>query len=236
MIGDYDLSLKERLRKWRRTEAEKLSRMTFRKKIEYIFAYYKWAFVGILVLALFGWYVGDAVSTAQKEVVLEGFFTNDDYNVFPADTVKKEYAAGLALKKNQTLILDDTLYISLEGDATEYTAASKGKVIAYMAARELDFVVTTRSVLDYYMDGGSVPMLDLNAVLPEDLLTKLSDCLIAGTDSDGSPAYVALDLSGCRYVQASAYKDELPEPYVLFLPYGAPHTEQVVDFLRFLYS
>ncbi len=231
-----DLTLRQRLDRWRKTEAEKLRTMRFGKKLEYIFGYYKWWMFGLLVLILFGWYTADVIRTAQQEVVLEGFITNDDYNVFPAGQVRDEYSATLALTKDQTLIIDDTLYISLEGDATEYTAASKGKLIACMATQELDFVITTQAVLDYYLDTEAVPMLDLKAHLPKDLMEQLEEALIIGTNTNGNEAFLALDLSNCRYVQASPWRDELPQPYVLFMPQTAPHPEQVYDFLRFLYS
>lgn len=64
-------------------------------------------------------------------------------------------------------MFDDALYIDLGGEASEYTAASNGKLTAYMMMHELDFVVTSDEVLEYYKD--TFPMEDLEALLPADL-------------------------------------------------------------------
>ena len=145
MIGGYGLTFRQKVKLWRDTESAKLRTMTFGGKIGYIFTYYwKWMLLTLVVLMFCG-YVGDAIVQAHKETVLEGFFTNDDYNLFPAGELEREFAAVLALGKGQRVIFDDSLYIGLDGIAREYSAASNGKIIAYMATQELDFVVTTET-------------------------------------------------------------------------------------------
>ena len=171
MIGGYGLTFRQKVKLWRDTESAKLRTMTFGGKIGYIFTYYwKWMLLTLVVLMFCG-YVGDAIVQAHKETVLEGFFTNDDYNLFPAGELEREFAAVLALGKGQRVIFDDSLYIGLDGIAREYSAASNGKIIAYMATQELDFVVTTETVYSYYAE--DVPMADLEAILSPTLFAAL---------------------------------------------------------------
>ena len=89
-----------------------------------------------------GFYIGDAVIQSHKEILLQGFFTNDEYNLFPAERIEQDYAATQTLTRQQRVVFDDALYIDLGGEASEYTAASNGKLTAYMMMHELDFVVT----------------------------------------------------------------------------------------------
>ena len=95
-------------------------------------------------------------------------------------------------------MFDDALYIDLGGEASEYTAASNGKLTAYMMMHELDFVVTSDEVLEYYKD--TFPMEDLEALLPADLREALADQLFFNTDADGKTTAIALDMTQSRFV------------------------------------
>ena len=236
MIGGYGLTFRQKVKKWRDTESAKLRTMKFGEKIGYIFTYYwKWMLL-FLIVVMFCGYVGDAVVQAHKEIVLEGFFTNDDYNLFPAGDLEKDFAATLDLSKKQAVVFDDTLYISQDGGATEYSAASNGKIIAYMATQELDFVVTTEAVYDFYRE--DVPMADLGKLLTPELYARLEAYLIEGTDPDGNACYTGLDMSQSRYVAGTdAVGDaSITGRYVLFVPYSAPHTEMLNEYIAYCFS
>lgn len=236
MIGGYGLTFRQKVKKWHDTESEKLRTMKFGEKIGYIFTYYwKWMLL-LLIVVMFCGYVGDAVVQAQKEIVLEGFFTNDDYNLFPAGDLEKDFTATLDLSKKQAVVFDDTLYISQDGGATEYSAASNGKIIAYMATQELDFVVTTEAVYDFYRE--DVPMADLGKLLTPELYARLEAYLIEGTDPDGNPCYTGLDMTQSRYVAGTgADQDErITERFILFIPYSAPHTEMLNEYIAYCFS
>ena len=144
------MSIKQHFARWKETEAAKLRPMTPKQRAGYILHYYRFWFIGLALLLLVGFYVGDAVIQSHKEILLQGFFTNDEYNLFPAERIEKDYAATQTLTRQQRVVFDDALYIDLGGEASEYTAASNGKLTAYMMMHELDFVVTSDEVLEYY--------------------------------------------------------------------------------------
>ncbi len=230
------LRLPPKIRNWYNTEAEKLRGMSFKKKLEYIFGYYWGWMLLFLIFLMFCGYVGDVIVQSRKEIVLEGFFTNDDYNLFPANQIKKDYSSTLSLAKNQTLLFDDTLYVSMDGTATEYTAASNGKIIAYMATQELDFVVTTEAVYEHYV--GNVPMAGLDTALTPKLAEQLQDRFIPGVDPDGNASFTGLDMTQSRFIAGvGADEDEnISERYILFIPYSAPHMDMVNDFISWSFS
>ena len=234
MIGGYGLTFRQKVKLWRDTESAKLRTMTFGGKIGYIFTYYwKWMLL-FLVAVMFCGYVGDAIVQAHKETVLEGFFTNDDYNLFPAGELEREFAAVLELGKGQRVIFDDSLYIGLDGIAREYSAASNGKIIAYMATQELDFVVTTETVYSYYAE--DVPMADLETVLSPELFAALEDYLVEGTDPDGKACFTGVDMSQSRYVAGRDKADAGAERYIMFVPYNAPHIEMLNTYLGYCFA
>ena len=234
MIGGYGLTFRQKVKLWRDTESAKLRTMTFGGKIGYIFTYYwKWMLRTLVVLMFCG-YVGDAIVQAHKETVLEGFFTNDDYNLFPAGELEREFAAVLELGKGQRVIFDDSLYIGLDGIAREYSAASNGKIIAYMATQELDFVVTTETVYSYYAE--DVPMADLETVLSPELFAALEDYLVEGTDPDGKACFTGVDMTQSRYVAGRDKADAGAERYIMFVPYNAPHIEMLNTYLGYCFA
>lgn len=234
MIGGYGLTFRQKVKLWRDTESAKLRTMTFGGKIGYIFTYYwKWMLL-FLVAVMFCGYVGDAIVQAHKETVLEGFFTNDEYDLFPAGDLEREFAAVLELGKGQRVIFDDSLYIGLDGIAREYSAASNGKIIAYMATQELDFVVTTETVYSYYAE--DVPMADLETVLSPTLFAALEEYLILGADPDGKACFTGVDMSQSRYVAGRDKADAGAERYIMFVPYNAPHIEMLNTYLGYCFA
>ena len=230
------MSIKQQFAHWKETEAAKLRPMNAKQRAGYILHYYRFWFIGLALLLLVGLYVGDAVVQSHKEILLQGFFTNDEYNLFPAEQIEKDYAATQTLTRQQRIVFDDALYIDLGGEASEYTAASNGKLTAYMMMHELDFVVTSDEVLEYYKD--TFPMQDLTALLPEDLLSALSDKLYYHTDAEGKTAAIALDMTQSRFVAGTGADADpnVQHTYYFFVPAEAPHPEQIVQFLRYSFG
>lgn len=218
-----------RIRSWFREESEKLRPMTWKKKIGYIATYYTGWFVLFLIICLFVSFIGDALIQSQKEIVLQGYFTNDDYNYFPGSKMEQDYEKTLDLKKGQRIVFDDSLYFDLEGTANAYTAASNGKVIATMAVNQLDFMVTTLPVLEHFR--GELPMKDLEKFLPQDILAVVREALVPGLDENGEEVMVAINMAGSRYLKnISAQMD-----FYLFVPYHIPNEDALISFLRYCF-
>lgn len=220
-----------------KTELEKMSAMTLREKVSYFFTYYKHLIVIFVVLCFAVFLIGDWIAESRKEVVLEGFFTNDEWDLFNASKLADDYHSAFPLEGRQGVRFDDTLYISMDGTVTEFSSASASKIVVYLRNKQLDFIITVEPVYDYYT--GSVYMWDLRELLPEDLLTKVEDYLIYSLSADGTEegAY-GLDLTDCRYV-AGVGADKEPlvdDTYVMFVPESAPHPEALIEYIRFLFD
>ncbi len=223
------MNMISRIRSWFRREQEKLRPMTLKQKVSYLTTYYTRWFVLFLIICLFIGFIGDALIQSRKEIVLQGYFTNDDNNYFPGSKMEKEYAAVLDLKRGQRIVFDDSLYFDLEGTADEYTAASNGKVIATMAVNQLDFMVTTRPVLEHFR--GELPMKDLEAFLPQDILNVVREDLVPGLNEKGEEAMVAINMARSRYLKNIPAEVD----FYLFIPYNIPNESALIDFLRYCF-
>ena len=96
--------------------------------------------------------------------------------------------------------------------------------------------VTSDEVLEYYKD--TFPMEDLEALLPADLREALADQLSFNTDADGKTTAIALDMTQSRFVAGTGADADpnVQHTYYFFVPAGAPHPEQIVQFLRYSFG
>lgn len=223
------MNIIERIKNWFRKERDKLRDLTRKQKIEYFTTYYTTWLVGFLIICMFAGFIGDALIQSRKEIVLQGFITNDDHNYFPGSQMEKEYASVLGLSYGERVVFDDSLYFDLEGSADEYTAASNGKVIATMAVNKLDFMVTTLPVMEHFK--GELPMKDLEEFLPDDILDVVGDKLVLGLDENGEEAFVGINMAGSRYLRNVSAETS----FYLFVPYNIPNEARLLEFLRFCF-
>ena len=175
-----------------------LKPLSFSQKLRFILDYYRgYAFI-LFCLVLAGFYLWDVWMQTRRETVLEGFFTNDEANLFPADQISKEFSRVLNLSPGQQVVFDDSLYVQ-KGSSIDYHTASQSKIVAYVSARELDLLVTTRELTDYYSQ--SLPLCDLEKFLPPNLAGRLKDHLYYLPDSNGVTKAYAVSLEGSRFAK-----------------------------------
>ena len=99
------MSIKQHFARWKETEAAKLRPMTAKQRAGYILHYYRFWFIGLALLLLVGFYIGDAVIQSHKEILLQGFFTNDEYNLFPAERIEKDYASSASCLTTPSILI-----------------------------------------------------------------------------------------------------------------------------------
>ena len=148
-------------------DRETMKSLSPSQRLRFIFDYYRGRIFLLLCLCLAGFYVWDAACQASRQTVLEGFFTNDDAGLFPAQDIARDFSEILELNSRQQVIFDDSLYV-VPGSSADYHTASQSKIVAYVAARELDFLVTTPELTEYY--AASLPVYDLKDLMPRSSL------------------------------------------------------------------
>ena len=210
---------------------QKLKTLPPKQKFFYIIDYYKGYFLIFLCLCLLGYYIGSAAIEIRNDTVLEGFFSNDDENLFPAKEIARDFSVHLGLGPRQQVIFDDSLYVIPESSA-EYNAGSQGKIIAYIAARELDFLITTKDLAEMYAP--NCPVQDLEELLPDDLRERLQDQFLYGTDGSGQWKACGVSMTGSRFTKDSEMQKEAPH-YLMVFSY-TQHQEALIRFLRYAFE
>lgn len=203
-----------------------LRTLSFRQKLIFIKDYYKGAAFAFLCFALLAFYIRDAWVTAHRETVLEGFFTNDDKNLFPAKSIAGDFSSHLSLNKDQQVIFDDSLYVII-GSKDTYQTTSQSKILAGVSAKELDFLVTTEELTPYYSE--HFPIYDLEELLPTDLKEYLKEDLYYGKDNSGDVKACAVNMAHSRFAQGS------DSHYLMAFSY-TKHTDALIKFLEYAFE
>lgn len=204
-----------------KTEKEKLQIMSFTKKAEYLFTYYKWVAFLLLLIILLLIYFGDLAYRSTKTFVLQGFIANDEEHLFDEKAITAAFTEYLNLGPKEVVVFDDSLYVQL-GKADHYIEASMAKIYAYMAAKELDFLIAPEFVVDHYLS--ALLMRDFTEVFP-DQAEQLKPYLKESFSSDGVKGFYKLDLGFTRFA------GEIP--LFMIIPEKSPHPEMVGEFLKF---
>lgn len=229
------MNLRNSKNKWR-LEREKLKSMTFRKKLSYIFDYYRWQIfltVCAVVLVLF---LCDVFYQGTKENVILGFATNDDWRLFDTDTVTSQFADYLGIDASkERIVFDASLYVDLDS-SVDYVVGSQGQIAATTANQSLDFLITTPDLAEHY--ASLLPLKDLEDFLPEDMKEDLGDALTTFTNADGSAQVCAIDLSESRFMKR-AWNNPVYEgltPFYLIVTDFSPHPDAVLSFIRYAFN
>lgn len=203
-----------------------LRTLSFRQKLIFIKDYYKGTAFAIFCFALLAFYIKDAWVTAHRETVLEGFFTNDDENLFHAKDISNDFSAYLNLTKDQQVVFDDSLYVII-GSKDTYQTTSQSKILAGVSAKELDFLVTTQELMPYYSE--HFPVYDLEDLLTDDLKDLLKDDLYYGKDNSGTLKACAVNMAHSRFAQGS------DSHYLMAFSY-TKHSDALVQFLEYAFE
>jgi hypothetical protein len=182
-------------------------------------------FLMSLVFLLLVYLVGDFLVNSSKEIIIQGFFTNDDYNFFPASELKKDYGSYLKIDDDKRINFEDGLYLEL-GSSKDYTTASSSKIMAYAASHELDFLVLPKDLMLHYITGFALENLE------EYTDSSLESELFYGEDGNQEYKAVAINMKTSKFVN----DDERGSEYYLIIPASSKRKAAVKTFLEYAFS
>lgn len=219
------------VRNWKK-DRETLKTLSPRQKLRFIFDYYRGLFFLAFAFFLLLFYIGDMIWQSHQVIDLQGFFVNDRQNLFPAKELILDFSSYYGTPHGHRIAFEDSLYVDLDS-GSEYHAASQGKIVAYTAARELDFLVAPKELAFYYAE--SFPLYDLELLLADEpqLLTKVQNHLISTTDGTGTKKACCLELDTSRFLQNPAYDGS--DSYCLLVLSHTSHAQAMISFLRYAY-
>lgn len=218
---DYEKSLKETIKE----ELKKMSSMSWRQRIGYVWDYYKFLMVAAVILIMVVSIVVTVFRNLQINHILNVYMINcSAYDAEP-DMIRsefEEYIGGIG--KNDQIVLDTTVSIDPE-NATEYSMAGQMKITALLAAGSVDLMFLDEKAYAFFQGAGTFQ--ELSAVIGEEKLSAWEDHLVGGAqgwyaiDIQDSPVLGRYDLYGGAKV------------YAVLIP-GTEHLELCEDFIDYL--
>ncbi len=225
------MTVTDRLIRDIKKDRETLKTLTFRQKIRFILDYYKGQMFALFICLLFLFYIGDLLYQSSQIIDLQGFFINDRQNLFPAEELIEDFSAYQETPSGHRICFEDSLYVTL-GSSNEYNAASQEKIVAYVAAKQLDFLIAPEELAKYYAD--SFLLYDLDQLLPAPLKEQLQEDFYYAKDGTGQEKACGLNLRRSRFLENPVY-DGAEDYYLLVLSY-TPRTNAVVSFIEYAYK
>jgi hypothetical protein len=216
---------REAVKKTFKGEKKKLSQMTFPEKIKYIWSYYKAPIIIICVAALLVGYMSYVVCT-RKTTMLMGVVVND--SMVQTKDVSETLADVLGLTARQQVELVDGIQLNSITTGTNYSHNMTGsaQILAYVAARELDFALCDADGLSF-MENNELCM-DVSAYVPEDYADAFAGRLVI---QEGAQTPVAIDLTGTAFAEELGLHQE--ETYLVVTALSG-HDEQLAGFMQYL--
>ncbi len=228
-------------------ETVKLKDMTFKKKVEYIWEYYKIPIIGVIAAIVFICVFIRDYRVNKRPMYLDAVIINSDIAYNESEPLKNDYIKYAGVDTDTYNLSIDTGFLISESSMDQMSVANMQKIMALFAAGSVDVLLGPDSIMDSY--GAQSAYMDINSVLPDDLKKQLSDAgyelyytTVYEEDENGElkpgetyPAGIYLDDSG--YLNGlgafASQKADGKRPVFAFAS-CAVNTDNAIKFLRML--
>ncbi len=215
------------------TEKQKLGDMTITEKFQYFKDYYfKKIFMVCLLSGIAIWFLYTVLSP-KTETVLYAAIINDALDNEKTDVLTKELEQYYKINpEKQEIVLDYNFYIDEENGGTE-TTASVQKLGTYVAAEQIDVIITDEKTFQGYAYNGY--FVDLADQLPTDLYSNLSDSFFM---SETDEKKTEKNAYGVYLTDCEKYKNlgSMIEKPVIGIVANSKYRENGADFIKYLYD
>lgn len=205
-----------RLKKHIQELGETLKPMTWKKRIDHLWTYYKSVLVVIIVIVTLIAIVVTGINNANRNILISGALVNTDTGVEGQAYLSEKYeqkwlAAGVEGDADITYVYFEDIETTNE---VEFTYNAVTRIVAMTAAQELDYVIMNKLGLETYL--GHDMFEDLSKILTAEELEQFADKLIYLNYEETSETIpVAVDLQGTVFAERFV-KTDVPH-YLAFV-------------------
>ena len=224
---------KRSIGEWFRDEREKLRPMSWRKRLEHLWTYYRFhalAVIGVVLIIIFA-IQGQIM--ARQDVLISGIFINTDTSKAGYEYLSDGYWKHTGADKNTRADIVETMVIRYTREDPDQDSVTMMTAIdAMISARTLDYMLLDESALAYY--GPLENCADLSKVLPEELYGELSERMVTVRGIESGADYpAAIDVTNSPFAQAHGLT---ASPSYLVVVANAKDMDKVVAFLEYFFN
>jgi hypothetical protein len=212
------------------TEKEKLKDMSFKKKLAYLWEYYKiHAIIVIIVISLI-YYIINNILTPDVSPQFNAAVINNSIPEDVWEEYKVDFGEYLQIDpERESIEFNTSFYFNND---SEFTMNMQQVLTTYIAAEEIDVLIAPESELHKYAYYGY--MAKLSDALPTDVYSSLTDNFyITDLEDDAEKNVYGIYLSDTTLFKNNTNPED---PYILGIIVNYPHTDNTVEFIRYLFQ
>jgi hypothetical protein len=206
------------------TEKEKLRDMPMKKKLAYLWEYYRVpAFVTIAALALIS-YTIYTIASPKVDVKFNAIIMENPFDEQVLEDCKADFSEYLKLDPQKEKV---------DFNSSFYKPETMGEILTtYVAAQEIDVIIARESVFATYAYIGYFDRL--SDQLPTDLYSSLTNQFYLSDTQENTEK----NAYGIYLTDTALFKNHSisTDPYVLGIVTNSKHKENGVEFLRYLFQ
>lgn len=235
------------IRKTIREESEKLSGMTWGRRLGYIWDYYKPLMVAVLCV-IFAISLGVTIYRSKQQKSLINVYMMDcNASTVSGEEMEQEFAEYLGGLGKHEYVLVDTQLITDSETTTEYSISSQVKLMAVASSGELDMMILNQSAYEAFVSQGY--LMELDEILSSEQKAQWSELLDYAAPAQAEEAVeteqtASADLAEQRIYAVKIQDSEVLERYQAYgddtvyavLYVNAKRTDHFGDFCGYLLS
>lgn len=195
---------------------ETMSGMTFAKKLDHLWTYYKWVLVIAVIAVIVICTVFSSIRNKQIKTLYSGMLINVEVSEEGRAYLTDQWQAVLGEDSRKqkvdlttTFFQDPSASLSLELDA-----GSIIQVTALVAAKELDYMMLDDVGFDYYKDRSIFAPLE--EIFSAEQLNQIEDRLKYHTSEENGRYPIAIDISDSQFATDCLAGSVILLPSLLF--------------------
>lgn len=185
---------------------KRMQTMDAKEKHSYILHYYKWYFIGGIVLIFLLYWLGNTIYTANLPTELIVAITNDGTNAVAEEYIPNAFRDYYDLDRKNIIQVFTNLTIDDADDVAiqQNTLTDYEKIIVYITSDKLDAIIGNETALNYYKSTGDIAIID--TCLDEKLYEEIEDHIVMAADessymNNGKPYAAAIDISKTEFAK-----------------------------------
>lgn len=225
------MSRKE-LRKYHlQQERQKLSEMSFWRKLQYILMYYSFKFLAVIAGILIIVFIAKRIYIISCPIALDAVLINDITNTTFEPTVIELYTQYNEVPERSRFLIDSNM--EFDPNSTEVTTDMTfyTKIGSVLTSNSTQVIISDPDIVKYYAADGYIA--ELQNCLPDDLFSYFRDRLYSCNGPFINGNYYAVDLTGTRFAELTELHLEHPM-YCIPSCTDSDNREIAFNFLRMI--
>lgn len=214
------------------SEKEKLSEMNFKKKLEYLWEYYRVHAFATIAVGILVFYIIKTIVTPDIKTQLYVAIINNSIETTALEELQIEVEELLQINPDsEDIVINSSFYFN---GTPDYEMNMRQALVAYISAQDVDIIIAPESEMYSYSYNGF--LYPLSEFLPTDIYSSLTDYFyLTDQEDDPKETVYGIYLNDTDLFKNNARLDP-EDPYILGVIGNNVNQNNSVEFIRHLFK